>query len=156
MKRTRILAALLAASTLLSLGVAQSASSAVMPTAEADLRALNANEVSDFMSADTKALDRLWADSFVVTNPLNQLVSKPQVLGMVSSGVLRFKSYERTVEYVRTYGDTAVVAGRETAIWAGKFPLAGKVYHLRFTAVWVHADGAWRQVARHANIVPDR
>ena len=77
MRRTPILAAFLVAPTLLSLGGASSARLAVMPTAEADLRALNANEVSDFMSADTKALDRLWADSFVVTNPLNQFVSKP-------------------------------------------------------------------------------
>ena len=75
---------------------------------------------------------------------------------MVGLGVLRFKSYDRTVEYVRTYGDTAVVAGAETVLWAGKTPLVGRVSHLRFTAVWVHAGGAWREVARHANIVPDR
>ena len=119
------------------------------------LRAASAGEVNDFLTVDGVGLDRLWADSFVVTNPLNHLVTKPQVLEMVKSGMLRFSAYQRTIEYLRTYGDIAVVAGAETVTWAGKMPLAGKTSHLRYTAVWRQEGGRWREVARHANIVPE-
>ncbi len=124
--------------------------------AEAAVRALNADEVAAFLRADTKALARIWADGFVVTNPLNKFVGKPQVLDMVGSGMLRFASLDRTIEYLRLYGDTAVVAGAETVVWSGKMPLAGKTSRLRFTAVWIRSAGAWREVARHANVTPDR
>ena len=123
---------------------------------EASLRAVNASEVADFMAADTKGLDGLWADSFVVTNPLNQFVTKPRVLEMVSSGFLRFTSYDRKLEYVRTYGDIAVVAGAETVVWAGKMPIAGQLSHLRFTAVWQRSGTSWLEITRHANIIPVR
>jgi hypothetical protein len=124
------------------------------PDAEAEIRAANTAEVQDFLTADSKALGGLWADSFVVTNPLNLFVTKAQVLSMVDSGVLRFNDYERTVEYVRTYGDIAVVAGKETVVWSGKMPLAGKTSRLRFTAVWQRSAAGWQEIARHANIVP--
>jgi hypothetical protein len=124
--------------------------------AEASLRAASANEVRDFLKADTQGLAGLWAETLVVTNPLNQLVTKPQVLKMVASGILRFTSYERTIEYVHTYGDVAVVAGAETVLWAGSMPLAGKTSHLRYTAVWRRSGGKWLEVARHANVVPER
>lgn len=127
------------------------------PTAdEAGLRAANAAEVSDFLAADSKGLEALWADSFVVTNPLNAFVTKAQVLGMVDSGKLRFTAYERSIDYVHIYGDIAIVAGAETATWSGTLPLAGKTSRLRYTAIWRRSDGAWREIARHANIIPDR
>ncbi len=142
-----------------SLGSLASASPVVATAPEADeagLRAVNAREVADFMSADAQGLEGLWADSFVVTNPLNQFVTKSQVVGMVSSGVIRFASYDRKIEYVRTYGDIAIVAGAEMVVWAGKMPMAGQSSHLRFTAVWQRSKTGWREVARHANIIPNR
>ncbi|MHB8528659.1 MAG: nuclear transport factor 2 family protein [Caulobacteraceae bacterium] len=123
---------------------------------EADLRAADAGEVADFLAADARGLAGLWADSFVVTNPLNQLAARAQVLAMVGSGVLRFTSYERKIEYLRAYGDIAIVAGSETVVWAGRMPMAGKLSHLRFTAVWRRSPAGWREIARHANIIPDR
>jgi hypothetical protein len=126
------------------------------PADEAALRASNALEVADFMSADAKGLEGLWADSFVVTNPLNQFVTGAQVGAMITSGMLRFASYDRRIEYIRIYGDMAIVAGAETVVWAGKMPLAGQTSRLRFTAVWRHSMIGWREVARHANIIPNR
>ena len=64
-------------------------------------------------------------------------------------------SYDRTIEYLRVAGDMAIVAGSETVIWGGTMPLASKAEHLRFTAVWINEGGGqWREIARHANIVP--
>jgi ketosteroid isomerase-like protein len=136
--------------------VAGAARAASAPDVDAEIRAVNAAEVRDFLTADAPALASLWADTFVVTNPLNRFVAKADVLGMVGSGMLRFSAYERSIEYVRAYGDIAVVAGAETVGWAGRMPLAGKSSHLRFTAVWRRTGDGWQEIARHANIVPDR
>ncbi len=122
--------------------------------AESDIRAANAAEVSAILSGDQARLGALWADGFVVTNPFNTFVHKPQVMALMTSGVFRFSALERTIEYIHDYGDFAVVAGAETGVWAGKSPMTGKQSHFRFTAVWRHDAGGWVEIARHANIVP--
>ena len=123
---------------------------------QAEIRRLNAQEVEALLQKDIKTLTRLWSSDFVVTNPLNKFVNKQEVVGLIESNILAFTSYDRRVEYVRIYGDTAIVAGGETVVWAGKMPNAGKMSHLRFTAVWVKQDGRWQQVARHANILDQK
>ena len=123
---------------------------------EVGLRAANAAEVQDFLAADVKGLGSLWSDGFVVTNPFNRFVGKAAVLSMVESGMLRFSTYERNIEYIKAYDNIAVVAGSETTGWAGTLPLAGKTSHLRFTAVWQRSGKGWLEIARHANIVADR
>lgn len=122
--------------------------------AEEDVRRLNSEEVQAFLNKDPKTLARLWSDDLVVTNPLNKLVNKQQVLGMVESGFLVITSYDRQLEYLRAYGDTVIAAGSETLVWGGKMPNAGRTEHLRFTAVWIRREGMWHEILRHANIVP--
>jgi len=46
--------------------------------------------------------------------------------------------------------------GRETVVWGGKMPSAGRTEQLRITAIWMNQAGRWQQVARHANVVPER
>lgn len=123
---------------------------------EGEIRRLNAEEPEAFLHKDPKTLARLWSDDFVVTNPLNKFVNKQQVLGMVESGFLVITAYDRQIEYLQLYGDTAMVAESETVVWGGKMPNAGKTEHLRFTGVWMKQGGHWQQVARHANIVPQQ
>src|SRR5438270_10820826 len=122
--------------------------------AEGEVRRLSQEEVEAFVHKDPKTLARLWSDDFVVTNPLNKFVNKQQVLGMVESGFLVITSCDRQIEYLRFYGDTAIVAGSEMVVWGGKMPNAGKTEHLRFTGIWMKQRGRWQEVARHANIVP--
>jgi uncharacterized protein (TIGR02246 family) len=124
--------------------------------AEDEIRQLSAAEVEAFLKRDTTTMARLWSDDFVVTNPLNQFAGKKQVIGMVDSGVLVITSFDRQVDYLKIYGDTAIMAGRETVLWAGKMPNAGRTEQLRITAVWMRQQGRWQQVARHANVVPER
>ncbi|HWC17643.1 MAG TPA: nuclear transport factor 2 family protein [Terriglobales bacterium] len=78
-----------------------------------EVRTLNEEEVQAFVHNDSKAMERLWSDDMVVTNPLNRFVTKQQVLGMVKSGFLAIPSYDRQIEYVRVYGDVVIVAGSE-------------------------------------------
>ena len=122
--------------------------------AEKAVRQVNAEEIQAFRDNDPKTMARLWAEEFVVTNPLNKFVNKSQVLGMVQSGFLVTTAYERRIDYVRIDGDFAIVAGLETLTWGGKMPNAGKTQQLRFTAVWKKQQGSWREIVRHANVVP--
>ena len=121
---------------------------------EQEIRKLSAEEVNAFLKNDRESMARLWSDDMVVTNPLNKFVTSQQVLAMVHSGFLIITSFDRQIEYLRFYGDIAVVAGSETVVWGGKMPNAGKTEHLRFTAVWMKQAGRWQEIARHANIVP--
>jgi uncharacterized protein (TIGR02246 family) len=123
---------------------------------EQEIRRLNTEEVNAFLHNDPKEMARVWSDDLVVTNPLNRFVTKQQILGMMTSGFLIITSYDRQIEYVRVYGDTAIVAGNETVVWGGKMPNAGKTEHLRFTGVWMKQQSRWQQVARHANIIPEK
>ena len=121
---------------------------------EQKVRRLNQEEVQAFIDKKPDKMETLWSDDMVVTNPLNKFVTKQQVLGMMRSGFLEISQYDRQIEYIKTYGDTVIVAGPETVVWGGKMPNAGKTEHLRFTAVWMKQNGRWQEVARHANIVP--
>src|ERR1035441_1882419 len=103
--------------------------------AEPEGRQLNAEEVQAFLQKDSKTMARLWSDDFVVTNPLNRFVNKQQVLGMMESGFLVITSYDRQIEYLRFYGDTAIAAGSETVVWGGRMPNAGQTEHVRFTGI---------------------
>jgi ketosteroid isomerase-like protein len=119
-----------------------------------EVRRLSDAEVQAFLATDASTLAKLWSDEFVVTNPLNQFVTKQQVLALVNSGILAFGAYDRTIDYIHAYGDIVIVAGRETVVWAGRFPLAGQTSRLRYTAVWSRNGNEWTEVARHANILP--
>lgn len=120
---------------------------------EQEISRLNAQEVAGLLRNDVPTLQRIWADDFVVTNPLNQFANKQQVVQLIKSGTLAFAAYDRQVEYQRIYGDAAVVVGSESVVWSGKMPNAGKISHLRFTAIWMRRDGRWQEVVRHANII---
>lgn len=135
--------------------VAPSTANAALVPGDASLRAANDQEVAAFLKTDATALGQLWSADFLVTNPLNKVASKDQVLGMVKAGMLSFKSYERRIEYIRHYGSMAVVIGSETVEWTGRMPLAGAPKNLRFTALWKLRGGRWQELIRHANIIPE-
>ena len=149
----KIIAASIALALLLLTSRGEIVANTSSDSAEEGIRRLSAEEVDAFLKNDRSAMARLWSDDFVVTNPLNKFVTKEQVLGLLTSGFLAFKSYHRRIEYARVYGKTVVVAGSETVVWAGKMPMAGKSSALRFTAIWMKQGGRWQEVARHANII---
>jgi uncharacterized protein (TIGR02246 family) len=124
-------------------------------SAEQQVRKLSDEEVQAFLKRDPAVMARLWSDDFVVTNPLNKLATKKQVLGMMTSGFLVITTYDRRIEYSHVYGETVILAGSETVAWGGKMPAAGKTQQLRFTAIWMKQQGRWQEVARHANIIPE-
>jgi uncharacterized protein (TIGR02246 family) len=148
---SRVVALLILA---LSADIIKEANAAADEDKEQEIRKLSAEEVNAFLKNDRESMARLWSNDMVITNPLNKFVTRQQVLAMVDSGFLIITSFDRQIEYLRFYGDIAIVAGSETVVWGGKMPNAGKTEHLRFTAVWMKQAGRWQEIARHANIVP--
>src|SRR5262245_49604313 len=144
-------------STLLTLGAALTApvlhAVGGARDAEQAVRALSAQEVDAFVRRDRQRLASIWSADFVVTNPLNRLANKRDVLAMIDSGFLVITEYERRIEYARAETDLVILAGSETVTWGGAMPGAGTPQQLRFTAIWKKLPGGWQQIARHANVV---
>ena len=144
-------------STLLSLGAALAAPvvQAVggVRDAERGVRALSAQEVDAFLRRDRQRLAGMWSEDFVVTNPLNRLANKTEVLAMIDSGFLVVTEYKRRIEYARVERDLVILAGSETVTWGSAMPGAGTPQQLRFTAIWRKLPGGWQQIARHANVI---
>ena len=154
--RSVLVALLLLPSILAAQSPGGAAGRAPSPSVEQAVRRANDQEVQAFLRKDVATLDSLWAADFVVSNPLDKVASKQQVLAMVRTDTLAFHSYDRQIELVRAYGDMVLVMGSEQVVWAGKMPLAGRPSLLRFTALWMPMSGRWVEVARHANVVPPR
>jgi hypothetical protein len=70
------------------------------PQAEADIRRLEALEITTVQRGDTLALRQLWHQAFVVNNPYNQIVTRPQILAFMRQGQLDYSTVERVVERV--------------------------------------------------------
>ncbi|HET9699176.1 MAG TPA: nuclear transport factor 2 family protein [Terriglobales bacterium] len=119
------------------------------------VRDLSAQETDAFVRNDPEKLASLWSEDFMVTNPLNKLVSKREVLAMIRSGFLVIIDYSRSVEYAHAYDDMVILAGSEQVRWGGRMPKSRQRQTLRFTAVWKKQQGRWQEIARHANILPE-
>ena len=98
---------------------------------------------------DADALDQLCADDLVVTVPGMTVMTKPEAIGVVRSGRMRFERYETSDTRIRVYGDAAVVTGRleRTRSVNGR----SVEDDWRFTKVYVRHAGTWQVVAFHAS-----
>ena len=64
--------------------------------AEAEVRALSAEEVQALLRRNAVAMARLWSHDFVVTNPLSRFVTKRQVLAIWIDQAGRWQQVART------------------------------------------------------------
>lgn len=115
---------------------------------EETLRRLDDQIRAAMIDGDADVLLRLMADDFVGTNPFNRVVGREQVLEMVRSGRLRHSRFERVIEQLRLWNDTAVIIGREIVADADE-----PARQRRYTDVWRHDGGQWRLTVRHSNFV---
>lgn len=122
-------------------------------SAEPEIRHLHELQREAFLKKDVATLERLFADDFVVTNPFGQFLNKQQTLARVRDGEIDFERFERTLDYVKVYGDAAVAAGTETMVPRGKMKGAGTTIRLRMTTMWIRQQGTWREVARHTSVL---
>jgi ketosteroid isomerase-like protein len=96
---------------------AQSATGKANRNTKTEQELLKANQEYDLalLRADAVALDRLYADEFVYTNPDGEIRDKAQQLALTRLGDLKFESAKSSDVKVRVYGKTAVMTGRFNA-----------------------------------------
>ena len=123
-------------------------------TEEDMIRQLEEQERLAVLQGDLEALERLWAEEFIVNNPQNQISpSRDTVLALVKKGLIRYAAFERQIESIRFNADIAIVMGAETVEPIGDAPRAGGAVERRFTNIWMKKGATWRMIARHANVI---
>lgn len=123
------------------------------PAIEKEIRELEQKRVTAFMTKDTAALTKIWADDYFVNRPAGLVSTRDQVLSMVLNDTISFKSFEIKIEKIVVKENFVIVMGSDTADPGQKSPYAGKILHRRFTHFWSNESGSWKLLARHGNIV---
>jgi len=114
---------------------------------EQHLRQLNDEWVKALVRGDRETLDRVMADDFFFTYPLEG-DDKAQFIADVTSGNLKIEHISRAQLGVRVFGSTAVLTARDSATW---------LYHGReisgqykIIQVFSKRDGRWQLCAVQA------
>ena len=96
---------------------------------------------------DVAKLDRLFADSYVVTQGNGVQASKAALMEAYKSGNLKYSAASYRDLKIKTYGDTVVT----TAILTlnGHNTCGDFVINAPITNTWVKQSGFWRLVAVH-------
>ena len=114
---------------------------------EQHIRQLNDEWVKAIVRADAEALNRIMADDFYFTYPLEG-DDKAQFISDITSGDLKIKHIAREQLNVRVFGNTAVLTARDSATWLyhGR-ELAGQY---KILSVFSERDGHWQLCAVQA------
>lgn len=136
------------------LACATTSGSAHSTNDETAIRALEEQERLAVLNQNFTALEGIWSERFMVNTPTNQVApNRSVVLATFRQGLAAYSSFERNIERVLMDGDLAIVMGRETIKPMGNAPMARQTVPRRFTHIWKKEGGAWRLLARHANVI---
>jgi hypothetical protein len=119
---------------------------------EQEIRTLEEQGRLAFLAGDTATLDAMWDSRLLVNSPLNIVNDKAKVLDLLGKGLIRHTRDDVEIEHIARYGDVVVVMGRDTV----DGPPSNTITHRRFTNIWQLQDGAWRMIARHAQVIVPR
>jgi uncharacterized protein (TIGR02246 family) len=114
---------------------------------EQHVRQLNDEWVKAMVRSDAETLNRIMADDFFFTYPLEG-DDKAQFISDVTSGDLKIQHISREQVNVRVFGNTAVLTARDSATWLyhGR-ELDG---HYKIISVFTERDGQWQLCAIQA------
>ena len=108
------------------------------------IRQLEEQERQAVLQQDFAALERLWAEEFIVNNPQNQIsTSRGAVLALVQQGLIRYAVFERRIESIRFSVDIAIVMGAETVEPVGDAPRAGGTVERRHERMRAGLQSPW-------------
>ncbi len=129
------------------------ATSTPTPTenAEPAIRKLVTERDQAIQNADIAAIERIYADDYVVTNAAGLMRTKAQVIEDFKAGALKIESISSDDVNVRQHGDTAIVTGRTTT--KGKDRGRDVTGENRFTQVYMRRNGQWQIVAFHISSI---
>jgi ketosteroid isomerase-like protein len=111
------------------------------------LRQMNDDWVKALVRGDGAALDRIMADDFVFSYPLEG-DDKAQFIDDVTNGALKVEHITRSQLSVRVFGATAILTALDSATWlyhGREFSGQYKILH-----VYAERDGHWKLCAVQA------
>ena len=125
----------------------QQAKAASTIQTEQALRQLNDEWVKALVRRDAKTLERIMADDFVFTYPLEG-DDKAQFISDVVSGDLFVEYLNREDVSVRIWGGTAVLTGRDSAKWIYQ----GREFIGQYKIIHIYSsrNDSWQLVAVQA------
>lgn len=105
------------------------------------------------LTRNAKEFSAIFADDAVVNNPFNRIARKKDAERNLATGLIDYKTLERSIEYAATRGEHDVVLmGEELLTPVGKAKFAGEKIRRRTTEVWTDESGEWKLAIRHATI----
>lgn len=126
---------------------------AQQPDIASEIRKLEQMEVEAVLKKDTLTLLKLWDKDYVVNAPDNKINFAGKTT--LDRPVLRRSrtSFTRDVEQIIIKGNTVFSMGSETVVPSDNQSDAQLTVKRRYTNIWMKQDGAWKLVARHANVI---
>ena len=119
-------------------------------TAEGEVHQFITDLVNAELKPSSSGLNKFFVEEFVATNAQGAVLSKSAVIAALTSGRLKFKSYELERVDVQIHGNVAVIRDTEKIESnAG----GGRFRHLR---VAVRRDGRWQLVATQMTRIADQ
>jgi ketosteroid isomerase-like protein len=116
---------------------------------EIEVRKLDSLHAAAVLSGDLQEMDKYWTEDFMVTNPFNEIDKADRI----RNGTVTYSSFQRICETVKIYENVAILMGKEIVVPKGKSPDSGKTINRRYTNIWMHLNGHWKLVARHASVI---
>lgn len=122
------------------------------PPVEADIRALEQQQVALALAGDRTALEQVFAPHFRIINPSGGVASRTELLDMLAGGSRPYRAATYVTDSVRVYQDVVVTTGTEEVEF-GSGQQAGQKQQRRITQVWERDGKAWRLALRQATLV---
>lgn len=117
---------------------------------ESEIRRLEQMEVEAVLKKDTTTLLKLWDKDYVVNAPDNKINFAGKTT--LDRPVLRRARalFNREIEQIIIRGNIVFSMGSETV---DNPTNPHQIIKRRYTNIWMHQDGSWKLVARHANVI---
>ena len=143
-------------------------------SAKAEVLAALAERDKAFVAGDETKVAQFMSEDYLQTDVSGNIQDKQAWLNeyyrpmapLLKSGKTRWVTFDRSDIVVRDFGDTMVVAGKQTIKHVGVNPWNPKVttppdsprapLTLRFTHVWIKRGGAWKLAVVHNAIPTER
>jgi ketosteroid isomerase-like protein len=115
------------------------------------LRQMNDEWIKALVRGDVESLNRIMADDFLFAYPFEG-DEKAQFINDISSGDIRVEFITRENTSVGIWGDTAVVAGKDSVRWFYQ----GRDFsgHYKVLHVYAHRNKQWQLVSLQACPMP--
>jgi uncharacterized protein (TIGR02246 family) len=114
---------------------------------EADVKKLIGDLAAALGKNDAAALDKIYADDYVLVQQDGNVATKAERVGAIKSGDLKFENVEFKNVKVRSYGDSAVALADSSGKSTNKGKTVETAYRITFVAHKTK-DG-WRLVSAH-------